>query len=62
MKKKKKILVVSFQSLTANSAGGMARLGYYLSEELHKRGLLKELIVHSKGKNTCSFFSIIDGQ
>lgn len=55
MKKKKKILVVSFQSLTANSAGGMARLGYYLSGELHKRGLLKEFIVHSKGKFETNF-------
>lgn len=55
MPNKKKILVVSFQSLTANSAGGMARLGYYLSEELHKRGLLQKFIVHSKGKYETSF-------
>lgn len=58
MPNKKKILVVSFQSLTANSAGGMARLGYYLSEELHKRGLLEKFIIHSKGKFETSFPSI----
>ncbi len=58
MPNKKKILVVSFQSLTVNSAGGMARLGYYLSEELHKRGLLEKFIVHSKGKFETSFPSI----
>lgn len=46
----KKILVVSFQSLTATSGQGMARLGYAISNELHKRGLLKAFIVHSKGK------------
>lgn len=50
MKKNGKILVVSFQSLTKNSGGGMARLGYYVSEQLHKRGLLKKFVVHSKGK------------
>jgi len=55
MPDKKKILVVSFQSLTARSGAGMARLGYYLSEELHKRGLLKNFIVYSKGKFTTSF-------
>jgi len=55
MTKDKKILVVSFQSLTANSGGGMARLGYYLSAELHKRHLLKEFIVYSKGKYTTEF-------
>lgn len=50
MKENKQILVVSFQSLTKNSAGGMARLGYYLSEQLHKRGILKKFIIFSKGK------------
>lgn len=45
-----KIMVVSFQSLTATSGQGMARLGYILSKELHKRGLLDAFIVHSKGK------------
>lgn len=45
-----KIMVVSFQSLTATSGQGMARLGYALSKELHKRGLLKAFIVNSKGK------------
>lgn len=50
MDKQRKILVVSFQSLTATSGQGMARLGYALSKELHKRGLLKAFIVHSKGK------------
>lgn len=52
---KKNILVVSFQSLTERSGAGMARLGYYLSNELHKRGLLKEFIVYSKGKFTTPF-------
>lgn len=50
MDKQRKILVVSFQSLTATSGQGMARLGYALSKELHKRGVLKMFIVHSKGK------------
>lgn len=45
-----KILVVSFQSLTATSGQGMARLGYLLSKELHRRDLLKSFVVHSKGK------------
>lgn len=55
MNTKKKIVVISFQSLTANSGSGMARLGYYISEILHKRGLLKTFIVYSKGKFTTSF-------
>ncbi len=55
MNQSKKILVVSFQSLTAESGGGMAKLGYYLSEILHKRGLLKEFIIYSKGKHTTVF-------
>lgn len=50
MSNQKKILVVSFQSLTARSGQGMARLGYALSKELHQRGLLKTFIVSSKGK------------
>jgi glycosyltransferase involved in cell wall biosynthesis len=55
MKEQGKILVVSFQSLTAKSGGGMAKLGYYVSEQLHKRGLLKKFIVSSKGKYETSF-------
>lgn len=55
MSSKKKILIVSFQSLTANSGAGMARLGYYLSDILHQRGLLHDFIVYSKGKFTTSF-------
>ncbi|MBS1773708.1 MAG: glycosyltransferase family 4 protein [Bacteroidetes bacterium] len=55
MKSNKKILVVSFQSLTAQSGAGMARLGYYLSAELDKRGLLKDFIVYSKGKHKTTF-------
>lgn len=54
-KKKKNILVVSFQSLSANSGAGMARLGFYLSKELQKRGLLKKFIVYSKGKYETPF-------
>ncbi len=50
MGSKKKVQVVSFQSLSANSGAGMARLGYLLSKELHKRGVLKNFIIHSKGK------------
>lgn len=46
----KNIMVVSFQSLTATSGMGMARLGYILSKELHQRGLLKVFVIHSKGK------------
>lgn len=50
-----KVMVVSFQSLTATSGAGMARLGYLLSKELHKRGLLDKFIVHSKGKYNTPF-------
>lgn len=50
-----KVMVVSFQSLTATSGMGMARLGYILSRELHKRGLLKTFVVHSKGKFDTDF-------
>jgi glycosyltransferase involved in cell wall biosynthesis len=50
MDKQKRIQVVSFQSLCANSGEGMARLGYYVSQELHKRGLLSNFTVYSKGK------------
>lgn len=50
MSENKKIQVVSFQSLSANSGMGMARLGFFLSKELHKRHLLQRFIVHSKGK------------
>ncbi len=55
MSRQEKILVVSFQSLTAKSGGGMAKLGYYVSEQLHKRGLLKKFIVSSKGKYETPF-------
>jgi len=50
MTNKKNILVVSFQSLTERSGAGMARLGYYISRDLHERGLLKNFVVYSKGK------------
>lgn len=33
----------------------MARLCYYLSGELHKKGLLEKLVVHSKGKYDTNF-------
>lgn len=55
MSKQGKILVVSFQSLTAKSGGGMAKLGYYVSQQLHKRGLLRKFIVSSKGKYETDF-------
>lgn len=58
MQDNKKILVVSFQSLTKNSAGGMARLGYYLSDILHKQGVLKYFVVYSKGKHQTLFPSV----
>lgn len=51
----KKVMVVSFQSLTATSGMGMARLGYILSKELEERGLLKTFVVHSKGKHDTPF-------
>lgn len=54
----KKIQVVSFQSLSASSGAGMARLGYMLSDELQKRKLLQNFIVHSKGKFDTPFTSI----
>ncbi len=50
-----KVMVVSFQSLTADSGQGMARLGHALSKELHKRGMLKTFVVHSKGKHDAPF-------
>ncbi|OSZ81877.1 hypothetical protein CAP35_00990 [Chitinophagaceae bacterium IBVUCB1] len=43
--------------MTANSGAGMARLGYYLSEALDKKGILKDFIVYSKGKFTTTFKS-----
>src|SRR5690606_30429051 len=49
---------VSFQSLTANSGQGMARLGHSLSQELHRRGLLDAFVVHSKGKFDTPFPSV----
>ncbi len=55
MKNEKRILVVSFQSLTKSSGAGMAKFGYYISEALHKRGLLENFIVHSKGKFQTNF-------
>ncbi|MBS1773710.1 MAG: glycosyltransferase family 4 protein [Bacteroidetes bacterium] len=54
----KKIQVVSFQSLSSNSGAGMARLGFFLSKELHKRGILKNFIVYSKGKFNTPFPSV----
>jgi glycosyltransferase involved in cell wall biosynthesis len=53
--KDKKILVVSFQSLSAHSGEGMARLGYFLSEKLNEKGILKEFVVSSKGKHVTPF-------
>ena len=58
MSKKGNILVTSFQSLTLKSAGGMARLGYYVSDQLHRRGLLRNFVVYSKGKYDTAFPSI----
>lgn len=58
MSKRNNILVVSFQSLTEKSAGGMARLGFFVSDELHKRGLLRNFVIYSKGKYDTAFPSI----
>ncbi|OSZ81879.1 hypothetical protein CAP35_01000 [Chitinophagaceae bacterium IBVUCB1] len=58
MVQKKKIQVVSFQSLSATSGAGMARLGYMLSATLNNRGLLSNFIVHSKGKYDTPFKSV----
>jgi glycosyltransferase involved in cell wall biosynthesis len=55
MKERKKILVISFQSLTAKSGAGMARLGFFLSQKLNERNLLYKFIVHSKGKFETDF-------
>ncbi len=54
----KKILVTSFQSLTKDSAAGMARLGYLVSKELYTKGILKYFVVHSKGKFSTPFPSL----
>lgn len=54
---KKKIQVISFQSLSPNSGAGMARLGHMLSKELDHRGMLQDFIVHSKGKFDTPFSS-----
>jgi len=53
--RRKSIMIVSFQSLTAKSGAGMARLGYLVSKELDKRGILNKFIVHSKGKYDTAF-------
>jgi len=50
-------MIVSFQSLTAKSGAGMARVGYLLSAELNKYGILNKFIVHSKGKYNTPFHS-----
>ena len=55
--KKKNVMIVSFQSLTAKSGAGMARVGYLLSAELNKYGILNKFIVHSKGKYNTPFHS-----
>lgn len=51
----KKILVTSFESLTATSAGGIGHLGFHLAKELHRRGILQEFVVSAKGKFTTTF-------
>ena len=47
---KDKIIIASFQSLTAFSAGGIGQLGFMLAQELFRRKKLKTFIVSSKGK------------
>ena len=51
-------MVVSFQSLTADSGQGMAQVGYELSKNLHSKGLLDKFVIHSKGKYTTPFPSV----
>lgn len=58
MQKRKRVQVISFQSLTANSGAGMARIGHMLSSELKKRNMLVNFIVHSKGKFQTPFISL----
>jgi glycosyltransferase involved in cell wall biosynthesis len=47
---KDKVLVVSFQSLTATGGAGMAGLGYAIAQRLQQKGRLKYFIISSKGK------------
>jgi len=49
------VLVISLQSLTANSAAGGGKLTYQLANHLYSKGRLKSLIVSSKGKFTAPF-------
>jgi len=55
MSANKKIIIISFQSLTATSGSGMARLGFFISKELFKRDILDTFIVYSKGKYNTEF-------
>ncbi|HRO42893.1 MAG TPA: glycosyltransferase [Flavipsychrobacter sp.] len=54
---KNKILVASFESLTATSAGGIGHLGYKVAKELHQRERLKKFVVSAKGKFETPFSS-----
>jgi len=51
----KKALVISFQSLTQKSAGGIGKLGFYLSKSLDESNKLNKFVVSSKGKFKTSF-------
>ena len=53
-----KVLVISFQSLDQESAGGTGRIAYHVAEKLHEQGVLKKLVVSSKGKFTTTFPSV----
>ena len=50
-----KSLVISFQSLNGESAGGTGRISFYLARELNNLGILDNLVVSSKGKNKTDF-------
>lgn len=50
-----KVLVISFQSLNQESAGGTGRIAYYVAKELSRKGQLTQLVVSSKGKYQTPF-------
>jgi glycosyltransferase involved in cell wall biosynthesis len=55
---KLKVVVVIFQSLTPDSAGGMGALGYDIATGLHERGVDVTLYTINKGRHQTPFSSI----
>ncbi len=51
----RKILIISFQSLTKTDAGGTGKIAYHIAQELANQGHLVSLIVSSKGKFDTNF-------